>query len=42
MTENSNECKPTGILEVLKNSNNASNEPKVDACTYTPSELNFM
>lgn len=34
--------KHTGILDVLKNSNNASREPSVDAWTYTPSELNFI
>lgn len=28
--------KLTGIFEVFKNSSNASNEPRVDACTKTP------
>lgn len=32
----------TGIFDVFKNSNNASNEPSVDAWTYTPSGLNFI
>lgn len=32
----------TGIFDVFKNSNSASNEPNVDAWTYTPSELNFI
>lgn len=32
----------TGIFDVRKNSNRASNEPKVEACTYTPVAASLM
>ena len=35
-------CLLTGILLVRKNSSKASNEPSVDACTYTPRSCSLI